>query len=122
MSAALVWLRRDLRLHDHPVLASALGSHDPVAAVFCLDRSLIRGRHESGARTQFLLECLADLDTLLRERGSRLIVRQGAAERELCLLARELRAGRGLELELVPDRYLAEPWRMPDQVQGRRAA
>jgi hypothetical protein len=51
--SAIVWLRRDLRLHDHPALAAALASHERVAAVFCLDRGLLQGRHRSGPRTQF---------------------------------------------------------------------
>ena len=68
---ALVWLRRDLRLHDHPALRAALDHHDRVVPVFCFDDRLLHGRHASGPRTQFLLECLADLDASLRVRGSR---------------------------------------------------
>ncbi|MGI8411687.1 MAG: cryptochrome/photolyase family protein [Solirubrobacteraceae bacterium] len=85
--SALLWLRRDLRLHDHPALQAALEASDEVVAVFCLDDRLLHGRHESGARTQFMLECLADLDTSLRERGSGLVVRHGLPERELPALA-----------------------------------
>ncbi len=84
---ALVWLRRDLRLHDHPALRAALATDDHVVAVFCFDRALLHGRHRSGPRTQFLLECLSDLDASLRERGSRLIVRHGPPEHQLCALA-----------------------------------
>ena len=58
---AIVWFRRDLRLHDHPALRAALDAHDEVIPVFCLDDRLLHGRHASGPRTQFLLECLADL-------------------------------------------------------------
>ena len=57
--------------------------------VFCLDDRLLHGRHASGPRTQFLLECLADLDGALRERGGGLVVRRGPPERELAALARE---------------------------------
>ena len=59
---ALVWFTRDLRLHDHPALHAALEGHDRVIAVFCFDDRLLHGRHASGPRTQFLLECLAELD------------------------------------------------------------
>ena len=48
--------------------------------VFCFDDRLLHGRHASGPRTQFLLECLADLDESLRKRGSRLVVRRGRPE------------------------------------------
>jgi deoxyribodipyrimidine photo-lyase len=57
--------------------------------VFCFDDGLLKGRHASGPRTQFLLECLQELDVGLRARGSRLFVRHGPPERELAALARE---------------------------------
>jgi deoxyribodipyrimidine photo-lyase len=57
--------------------------------VFCFDDRLLHGRHASGPRTQFLLECLSDLDGSLRERGSGLVIRRGPPERELLALADE---------------------------------
>lgn len=91
---ALLWLRRDLRLHDQPALQAALEDGEPVVPAFCLDPRLIRGRHASGPRTQFLLECLADLDESLRRRGSGLAVHHGRADKVLPKLARELDASR----------------------------
>jgi deoxyribodipyrimidine photo-lyase len=90
---ALVWLRRDLRVHDHPALRAALDSADTVVPVFCFDDGLLGGRHASGPRTQFLLECLADLDGSLRDRGSRLVMRRGPPQRELPALAAQIGAG-----------------------------
>jgi deoxyribodipyrimidine photo-lyase len=92
MPVSLLWLRRDLRLHDHPALAVALGDGDGFVPVFCLDSRLLRGRHRSGPRTMFLLECLQDLDRSLRKRGSGLVIREGNPERELNRLAAELGA------------------------------
>jgi deoxyribodipyrimidine photo-lyase len=89
---AIVWLRRDLRVHDHPALAAALDADEHVVPVFCLDDRLLHGRHASGPRTQFLLECLEDLSRSLAKRGSGLIVRRGRPERELAALAGELAA------------------------------
>ena len=86
---AILWFRRDLRLHDHPALRAALDSADAVVPVFCFDDALLHGRHASGPRTQFLLECLAELDAGLRERGSRLFLRHGPPRRELPALAAE---------------------------------
>jgi deoxyribodipyrimidine photo-lyase len=63
-----------------------------VVPVFCFDDRLLHGRHESGPRTQFLIECLADLDGELRARGSGLVIRHGRPERELPKLAREVGA------------------------------
>jgi deoxyribodipyrimidine photo-lyase len=64
-----------------------------VVPAFCFDDRLLHGRHASGPRTQFLLECLADLDASLRARGSGLVLRHGPPERELPRLAREAGAG-----------------------------
>ncbi len=86
---ALVWFRRDLRVHDHPALRSGAGAGGACRAGLLPRRGLLHGRHASGPRTQFLLECLADLDGALRERGSGLVLRQGPPERELAELARE---------------------------------
>src|SRR6185312_3299191 len=91
-SVALLWLRRDLRVTDHPALAAARESADSLVPVFCFDPALLEGRHRSGPRTQFLLECLRDLEGSLRELGSRLVIREGPPERELPALARELGA------------------------------
>ena len=55
---ALVWFRRDLRVHDHPPLRAALDACERVVPVFVLDDALLHGRHASGSRTQFMLECL----------------------------------------------------------------
>jgi deoxyribodipyrimidine photo-lyase len=82
----IVWFTRDLRLHDHPALRAALDRCERVIAVFCLDDRLLTGRHASGPRTQFMLECLTEL----RERlDGGLIMRHGPPERELVELADE---------------------------------
>ena len=60
--------------------------------MFCFDDGLLAGRHASGNRTRFLLECLADLDQALRDRGGALYVRHGRPERELRALAADLGA------------------------------
>ena len=91
-STAIVWLRRDLRIRDHPALRAALDEAERVVPVFCFDDRLLHGRHASGPRTQFLIECLANLDRELRERGSGLVVRRGRPERELAALADEVGA------------------------------
>ncbi len=93
MSVAVLWLRRDLRLHDHPALRAAIDAADRVVPVFCFDDGLLKGRHASGSRTHFMLQCLKDLDQSLREREGRLLVRSGAPQTELPALARELGAG-----------------------------
>jgi deoxyribodipyrimidine photo-lyase len=89
MTSAILWFRRDLRLHDHPALHDALASYDTVVPVFCLDDRLLHGRFASGPRTAFMLGCLEALDAELRRRASRLVMRHGRPEEELPRLARE---------------------------------
>ena len=89
---AILWLRRDLRIHDHPALEAARTGAEHLLPVFCFDDRLLHGRHASGPRTQFMLECLADLDASLRQRGSRLVVRHGRPETEIPRLAQETKA------------------------------
>ena len=93
MNAGIVWFRRDLRLRDHPALRSALAEHEHVVPLFCLDDRLLHGRHASGTRTQFMLDCLRELDGALRERGSGLVVRHGRPEDEIPAIAQETGAG-----------------------------
>src|SRR3954454_3431135 len=93
MDTALVWFRRDLRVHDHPPLRAALEAHDRVVPVFVLDERLTQGRFPSANRAHFLLESLRELRGALQERGGTLVLRHGAPERELAALARETGAG-----------------------------
>jgi deoxyribodipyrimidine photo-lyase len=86
---ALLWLRRDLRVHDHPALEAARAHGGNLLPVFCLDPRLLDGRHRSATRTRFLLECLSELDDALRRKGSALIVRSGHPEDVLVELAHD---------------------------------
>src|SRR5690349_20423875 len=87
-STALVWFRRDLRVHDHPPLRAALDAFERVVPVFVLDDRLLEGRHASDSRTRFMLECLDDLRGSLRRRQGDLVIARGAPERVLPELAR----------------------------------
>src|SRR5215217_4717520 len=86
---AIVWFRRDLRVHDHPALTAAARAAERVLPVFVLDERLLRGRFESGPRARFLLGSLRELRAALRLRGADLVVRSGAPERALAELAAE---------------------------------
>ncbi|MGN6870777.1 MAG: cryptochrome/photolyase family protein [Solirubrobacteraceae bacterium] len=92
MTTSIIWFRRDLRVHDHPALRAALAAHERVVPVFCFDDRLLHGRHASGPRTQFMLDCLADLDRSLQARGSHLVIRHGQPEQEIPKLAAEVNA------------------------------
>jgi len=76
-SAAIVWFRRDLRLHDHPALVAAATAHDAVVPLYVLDPRLLRGRFASPNRAWFLLGSLRALAVDLAARGAPLVVRLG---------------------------------------------
>lgn len=89
----LLWLRRDLRLHDQSALLAA-AAEGPVVPVYVLDDETAKHRAMGGASRWWLHHSLASLDRALRERGSALVLRRGAAGTELARLADELGAGR----------------------------
>jgi deoxyribodipyrimidine photo-lyase len=89
--SSLLWLRRDLRLGDHPALSAAARA-DRMTVAFCFDEQLLGGRHRSGPRTQFMLESLAELGEALTARGSQLFVLHGDPATELRGLADQVGA------------------------------
>lgn len=86
----LLWLRRDLRLDDHPALAAALRTGERVLPVFIHDEST----ETLGAAPRFRLGLsLGALAAALEARGSRLVLRRGRAEEVLAALVAETGAG-----------------------------
>jgi deoxyribodipyrimidine photo-lyase len=83
---ALLWLRRDLRLHDHPALQAA-SEHEQLIPVFCWDRRLLNGRHRSALRTDFMHRSLLELADAFRAIGSDLLVLNERPETALPALA-----------------------------------
>ncbi|PVA11001.1 deoxyribodipyrimidine photolyase [Pelagivirga sediminicola] len=86
----LLWLRRDLRLSDHPALCAALDQGAPVIPVFILDDCA----EALGAAPKWRLGlALEHFAQVLEARGSRLILRRGDALDVLRDLVRETGAG-----------------------------
>ncbi len=85
----MLWLRRDLRLRDHPALHEA-AKRGPVAALFVLDQRLLAPAGDP--RLAFLYRTLRALDGQLREHGGRLLVRRGNPVVEVPKAAREAAA------------------------------
>jgi len=94
---ALLWLRRDLRLHDSPALVAAADA-DRLLPVYVFDprrygtaafggTASFEYPKTGGWRTSFRTEALADLRERLRARGSDLVVRTGTPERVVPALA-----------------------------------
>jgi deoxyribodipyrimidine photo-lyase len=92
MKTIIVWYRNDLRIHDHPALATAATDADRVIPVFILNDDLLSGERASSNRNRFLLESLADLKQSLQDLGADLIIRHGEATDELNKLTQETNA------------------------------
>lgn len=94
MSVAVVLFTSDLRVHDQPVLSAALRDADEVVPLFVRDEGVDATGFAAPNRLAFLADCLRSLDTGLRERGGRLVVRSGEVVDEVCRVVRETGAHR----------------------------
>jgi deoxyribodipyrimidine photo-lyase len=74
---SIVWFRQDLRLADNPALIAAVERERPVVCVFIWAPEE-EGDWPPGAASRWWLHhSLVSLDSQLRERGSRLVIRRG---------------------------------------------
>ncbi|WP_318569346.1 DASH family cryptochrome [Salinigranum marinum] len=96
-TTAILWLRRDLRLHDNEALSEAAAA-DRLLPVYVVDPRTYGDRPYGGPdsfrfgktgphRARFRCEALSDLRASFRERGSELVVREGPPEEVLADLA-----------------------------------
>jgi deoxyribodipyrimidine photo-lyase len=72
----LVWLKRDLRLHDHAPFRDAARA-GPVVALYVVEPELVQARDFDAQHYAFIGEALRELRARLERRGGRLIVRVG---------------------------------------------
>jgi len=90
---AVVWFRRDLRVHDHPALVAAIARAQRVVPLFVVDDVLLRrGATAAPDRVAFMLASLHALDASLAARGARLLVRRGDPARVVPAVAAEIGA------------------------------
>ena len=90
---ALVLFTRDLRLRDQEALMAATRSAEVVLPAFVLDREILAATRSAPNRLAFLLESLRDLDSSLRERGGRLVLREGDPVEQAMKLVQECDLG-----------------------------
>ncbi len=94
MNQALVWLRRDLRLHDHAALHHALRTYQKVWLCFIFDTTILEPLLKKGLgfdrRVDFLWQCAHELDQTLRSHGGGLLVRHGDPTELVPKLAEQL--------------------------------
>lgn len=89
----LVWLKRDLRVHDHPALslAASLGA---VLPLYIVEPEYWALPDTSARQWEFTAECLTDLRRDLGASGARLVVRVGDAVEVIERLCRQHRIAR----------------------------
>ncbi|WP_410767147.1 DASH family cryptochrome [Haloferax sp. DFSO60] len=120
-TTALVWFRRDLRVHDNEALVEACAA-DHVVPVYCFDPREYGLRPYGGTdsfdftktgphRLRFRLESVADLRDALREHGSDLLVRVGTSEAVIPELAATVDA----------DFVTMHTWPTPEESQSESA-
>jgi deoxyribodipyrimidine photo-lyase len=84
--SAILWFKRDLRLHDHAALHHAVRC-GPVLPLYIIEPELWRQPDASARQWSFVAESLAELDLALSGLGLRLILRVGDAVPVLDALA-----------------------------------
>ena len=104
MATVICWFHQDLRLADHPALASAVDTGHAVVPAYVLDDEAAGDWSIGGASRWWLHHSLDSLSRDLERLGSRLVVRRGGAEGELARLVAETGA------EAVYTHYRHEPW------------
>ncbi len=85
---ALVWFKRDLRVHDHAPLLEALSFPDALS-LFVIEPEWIQSPECDAIHVDFALGCLRDLRTNLAQLGMPLLVRLGSATEVLSQLQSE---------------------------------
>ena len=89
---SLVWMRRDLRLHDHACLHMALKGDGRIAPVFVFDTDILTHFPDAkDRRVSFLARRLCVLDDQLKLRGGGMLVLHGSAREIMPKLAAKLR-------------------------------
>jgi deoxyribodipyrimidine photo-lyase len=91
MSNALVWIRRDIRLHDHHALSRALKEHDEVFVCFIFDEVILNKLPDQDKRLTFIHDGLQEIADTLESKDAGLLVRHGDPVREIPQLCKELK-------------------------------
>eukprot|EP01047_Picozoa_sp_COSAG01_P002072 COSAG01_NODE_52_length_31456_cov_125.226648_30_plen_471_part_00 len=89
---ALVWFRRDLRLHDHHALSQACQDYEEINLVFVFDKNILdplKKKDKQDRRLQFICEALAEIQESLKIYNTHLLIRYGEPKDIIPKLAKE---------------------------------
>ena len=87
---ALVWFKRDLRVHDHAALAAAQ-AHGDALSLFVIEPQWLQSPECDASHVDFLLGCLSELRVALAQLGMPLLVRVGSAVQVLAQIHQEVK-------------------------------
>ena len=73
----IVWLKRDLRLHDHEAIYNALRQPEPIIFLYCFEPSLLADYHYSQRHWDFVKQSLADINADLSNFGTEILILNG---------------------------------------------
>ncbi|MGI4788217.1 MAG: cryptochrome/photolyase family protein [Janthinobacterium lividum] len=88
----IVWLRRDLRVHDNAALHAACAQAEHVVPLFVFDPDILSREDTGAARVAFLIDALGVLDANLQKLGGRLILRNGKVPEQILKAVEEFEA------------------------------
>lgn len=94
MTTAIVWLTRDLRVHDNPALRAGTDEADHVVPVFVLDEAILADTdgYANANKRAHLHDALTDLTSTMRDLGGALVKREGTVPQVLAELVEEVGA------------------------------
>ncbi len=72
----IVWLKRDLRLHDNEAIVNALKSEKRILLVYCFEPILLNDPHYSERHWNFIKESIVDLNKELASYNSKILAVQ----------------------------------------------
>ena len=95
MSTAIVWFRKEVRIHDNEALVKALKNHDKIIPFYCFEETEFGttafGFEKTGSfRAQFLIESVQNLRENLQKIGSDLVVRKGSTAEQIARVSAEV--------------------------------
>ena len=80
----IVWLKRDLRLHDHAALHVALKENKRVLLVYVFETVLAQDPHYSSRHFDFIKQSLIDMNRQLVQFNTKILIAQGAVLDVFC--------------------------------------
>ena len=89
----VVWFKRDLRLHDHGPLSTAIDRREPLLLLYIVEPELLQNPHYRRRHWHFIAQSLADMNQALEPLGASIAVLEGEPVTLLNLLQRQCAIG-----------------------------